>query len=48
MLVELPGGALNVEWSSQDNHVRIEGPAEEVYSGVVDLAKFITASSGNN
>ncbi len=36
--IELPGGTLNVEWSQADDHVRLTGPAREIYRGTVDLA----------
>lgn len=35
--VELPGGPLEVEYNSTDKHVRITGPASEVFSGVCRL-----------
>ncbi len=31
--VVLPGGALEIEWSEEDNHVYMTGPAEAVFSG---------------
>jgi diaminopimelate epimerase len=31
--VTLPGGSLSLDWSSQDNHVRISGPARLVFEG---------------
>ena len=31
--VELPGGALNVFWSAEDQHVYMLGPAVEVFRG---------------
>ena len=33
ILAHLPGGDLRLEWSEQDNHVRLTGPAVEVFSG---------------
>ena len=35
--VELPGGALDIEWR-EDNHVMMTGPATPVFSGEVDIA----------
>lgn len=35
--VELEGGALDISWSKEDNHVRICGPASMVFEGKVDL-----------
>ncbi|MCX7428346.1 MAG: diaminopimelate epimerase [Planctomycetia bacterium] len=32
ILAHLPGGDLRLEWSEQDNHVRLTGPAVEVFS----------------
>lgn len=31
--VELPGGCLQIEWSIQDNHVYMTGPATKVFTG---------------
>jgi diaminopimelate epimerase len=33
ILAHLPGGDLQLEWSEHDNHVRMTGPAVEVFSG---------------
>lgn len=33
--VELPGGCLEIEWSEQDQHVYMTGPAERVFTGKV-------------
>jgi diaminopimelate epimerase len=33
ILAHLPGGDLRLEWSEQDNRVRMTGPAVEVFSG---------------
>ena len=33
LLAHLPGGDLQLEWSSADNHVYMTGPAVEVFSG---------------
>lgn len=33
LLVHLPGGDLEVEWSETDNHVYMTGPATEVFTG---------------
>jgi diaminopimelate epimerase len=30
--IHLPGGTLIIEWSKDDNHVYMEGPAQEVFS----------------
>ena len=32
--VELPGGCLDIEWSAEDNHVYMTGPATKVFEGV--------------
>jgi diaminopimelate epimerase len=40
--IELPGGSLSVDWSEQDNHVRLTGPARESFYGKVDLAVLLT------
>jgi diaminopimelate epimerase len=34
--VHLPGGALRIRWSS-DNHVTMDGPAEFVFDGTVEV-----------
>jgi diaminopimelate epimerase len=33
MLVHLPGGDLELQWDSENHHVYMTGPAEEVFSG---------------
>ena len=33
VLVHLPGGDLDIEWSAADNHVYMTGPAAEVFQG---------------
>jgi diaminopimelate epimerase len=33
--VELPGGCLEIEWSEEDNHVYMTGPATKVFSGKI-------------
>jgi diaminopimelate epimerase len=38
--VVLEGGALSVSFSSQDNHLRVKGPAAMVFEGQVDLSPF--------
>jgi diaminopimelate epimerase len=46
--VELPGGPLDVVYDSADKHVRITGPAAEVFSGVLpidDLDSFLGKSA---
>ncbi len=35
--VEVLGGRLLIEWSEKDNHVYMTGPAETVFSGMIDL-----------
>ncbi|MES9970922.1 MAG: diaminopimelate epimerase [Candidatus Thiodiazotropha sp.] len=37
VLVHLPGGDLVVKWHSESQSVLIEGPAETVYEGTIDL-----------
>lgn len=32
-VVHLPGGDLHIDWSEQDNHVYMTGPAREVFAG---------------
>jgi len=34
VLVHLPGGDLQLEWDARDDHVRMTGPATEVYRGL--------------
>jgi diaminopimelate epimerase len=41
--VTLPGGMLHVEWSD-DNHIRMTGPVEFEYEGVIDLSKLVNVS----
>ncbi|HWP96201.1 MAG TPA: diaminopimelate epimerase [Syntrophomonadaceae bacterium] len=36
-VVHLLGGDLHIHWNEEDNHVYMSGPAEEVFSGQVDL-----------
>lgn len=31
--VELPGGCLDIEWSNQDQHLYMTGPAQQVFTG---------------
>ncbi|GIL69377.1 hypothetical protein Vretimale_13496 [Volvox reticuliferus] len=33
--VDLPGGPLQIEWSTADNHIYMTGPAEVVFNGTV-------------
>lgn len=33
--VELPGGCLQINWSAQDNHVYMTGPATKVFNGKI-------------
>ena len=35
--VELPGGCLDIEWSQNDNHVYMTGPATKVFTGTFIL-----------
>ncbi len=37
--VELRGGELEIEWPGSDGHVRMTGPAAEVYTGTMPLAE---------
>jgi diaminopimelate epimerase len=38
--IHLLGGDLLIEWNEKDNHVYMTGPATEVFSGNIELAKF--------
>ena len=35
--VTLPGGDLDIEWRERDDHVLMTGPAEEVFSGEIEV-----------
>jgi diaminopimelate epimerase len=35
--VELPGGALSIEWRADDDHILMTGPAEFEFAGVIHL-----------
>ena len=35
VLVHLPGGDLDIDWSEADNHVYMTGPATEVFEGEI-------------
>lgn len=35
--VDVPGGTLDIEWNAGDNHVYMTGPAEQVFTGEVNL-----------
>ena len=35
--IALRGGELEIEWPQDDAHVRMTGPAAEVYTGTVEL-----------
>ncbi len=35
--VVLPGGKLEIEWNQKDNHVYMRGPAEEVFTGEIEI-----------
>ena len=37
VLVHLPGGDLDIEWSEADNHVYMTGPAAEVFEGEIRI-----------
>ncbi|OZH55146.1 diaminopimelate epimerase [Hydrocoleum sp. CS-953] len=34
--VELPGGCLEIEWSTTDKKIYMTGPAEKVFTGIID------------
>ena len=36
----LPGGDLIISWSEKDGHVRMTGPAKQIYSAEIDLLQF--------
>lgn len=36
-VVELPGGPLKIEWSEEDGHIYMTGPAERVFAGEVSV-----------
>lgn len=38
--VHLPGGDLLIEWSQDDQHVYMTGPAEQVFQGSIDLQQI--------
>jgi diaminopimelate epimerase len=42
--VKLVGGDLTVEWDEDTGHVFMTGPAEEVFSGEIDLDREIDLS----
>jgi len=44
--IELPGGALAVTWSQEDNRVRLSGPAEESFRGEIPLAGLEPGKEG--
>lgn len=35
--VDLPGGPLQIQWSKEDNHIYMTGPAELVFSGSLQV-----------
>jgi diaminopimelate epimerase len=35
--VSLPGGILHIDWDKTSNHVTLSGPAEEVFTGEIDI-----------
>lgn len=45
--VHLKGGVLLIEWSAQDNHVYMTGPAVEVFHGEVDLSAIASIPASN-
>jgi diaminopimelate epimerase len=32
-----PGGKLEIEWNTKDNHVYMRGPAETVFKGEIEI-----------
>lgn len=36
-IVELPGGALQIEWSPEDHHIYMTGPATKVFTGKFEI-----------
>lgn len=43
--IVLPGGPLHIEWSENDDRVRITGPAKFVFAGSVDLSRLLSKLS---
>jgi diaminopimelate epimerase len=43
VVIELPGGALEIDWRA-DDHVIMTGPAEHEHDGVVDATALAEAS----
>lgn len=39
-IIHLLGGDLFIEWNATDNHVYMSGPAQEVFSGQIDLGRI--------
>ncbi|MBI4533224.1 MAG: diaminopimelate epimerase [Candidatus Melainabacteria bacterium] len=39
--IELPGGVLDVQWTENDNRVRLTGPAREVFRGTADVVSLL-------
>jgi len=39
--VELEGGSLQISWSDEDNHLRINGGASLVYEGLIQLSQIM-------
>jgi diaminopimelate epimerase len=35
--VVLPGGTLHIDWDERNNHVTMSGPAEEVFTGEIEI-----------
>ncbi len=40
LIANLPGGPLELEWSSNESSVIMEGPARHVYDGSIDVCKL--------
>ncbi|MBI4212185.1 MAG: diaminopimelate epimerase [Deltaproteobacteria bacterium] len=38
IVVRMPGGKLEVKWDQEDNHLWLRGPAETVFTGVLEIA----------
>jgi diaminopimelate epimerase len=39
--ISLPGGIIHASWLKSDNHVKLRGPAKEVFSGVIDTKTIL-------
>jgi diaminopimelate epimerase len=40
--IHLNGGDLQIEWSATDNHVLMTGPAEEVFTGEIEVGSLVS------